>query len=63
MWIIKASLALTAVYCGGMWLFLAYRGWQLRDTRTQVADGIELVTFHLGLCFILAAGFLGLILE
>lgn len=62
MWIIETTLALAATYSGGMWLYLCYVGWQSRGDR-QLGDDIERYTFHLGLCFILAAGFLGLLLR
>lgn len=54
--VIIAALALTALYCGGMWGFLAFL--TFRD-----GTNYERETFHLGLCFILAIGFLGLILR
>lgn len=53
--LIIASLFLSALYCGGMWLVLAVQSW-----RTGV--DFERETFHLGLCFILSIGFAGLIL-
>jgi hypothetical protein len=55
MTIIRVLLILTAVYCGGMWLYLAQF-----SIRNKV--DVEVETFHLGLCFILVLGFLGLIL-
>lgn len=53
-------LAVSAIYGAGLWLFLciqAIRG------RIEANAQLELHTFHLGLCAILAAGFLGLILR
>ena len=63
--IIKVVLGLAALYCGGAWLWLAVSFWRVRkqaalasgDIRRDVATH----TFRLGLCFILALGFLGLI--
>lgn len=63
MWIIETALALVAIYSGGMWLFLAYRGLKHGYDDPKIADDVERYTFHLGLCFILAAGFLGLMLR
>jgi hypothetical protein len=57
--IIEIALALAAAYSGGTYLhvyWLALRG----EVEHQQA---ELNTFHLGLCFILALGFLGLLLK
>lgn len=51
--IIEILLALAALYCGGAWLFLTFRSFRFNENW-------ELETFHLGLCFILALGFLGL---
>lgn len=66
MFLIQIALALTAIYCGGMWLYLAAYGLLHRDIyrhNVEASDRMERFTFHLGLCFILAAGFLALILE
>lgn len=61
MLIIKIPLALAAIYCGGMWLWLVAISFKHRASApTEYGDTIERYTFHLGLCFILAAGFLGL---
>jgi hypothetical protein len=49
--IIFYALILAVGYCALMWLVLAVIS--LRDVETE--------TFHLGLCFILAVGFLGMI--
>jgi flagellar biosynthesis protein FliR len=54
--LIIIALAVAAVYCGGMWIVLAALG------MVRKAD-YETETFHLGLCFLLAIGFLGLILK
>ncbi len=51
-----AALILSALYCAGMYGFLAYL--TFRDQRDY-----ETETFHLGLCFILSVGFLGLVLK
>lgn len=60
--IIQILLAISAAYFGGMWLWMAglsvFRRAQY-DFPTLIE--IERQTFHLGLCFILSAGFLGLI--
>ena len=64
--IIEIALALTALYCGGMWLYLSaqsIRHWDAYKASPEASDRLELYTFHLGLCFILAAGFLALIME
>lgn len=50
---IATILTVVAVYCAAMYLFLAFRTFRYREDH-------ELTTFHLGLCFILAIGFLGL---
>jgi hypothetical protein len=63
MQIIIALLALTALYGYGMWtwvfVLLSIRG----RSKLPEADraGIELYTFHLGICATTAIGFLGLI--
>lgn len=54
--VILVMLTLSALYCGGAWLFLA-----IHSFRTRV--DVELYTFHLGLCFILSIGFLGVLLQ
>jgi hydrogenase/urease accessory protein HupE len=61
---IKLLLALTALYCAGMWLLYAFA--MLRGYRAGAEIDTELVendTFHLGLCFILAIGALGILLK
>ena len=52
--VVKLLLILATAWCFGMWLRLAALAY-LRG-----AD-VERETFHLGLCFVLALGFLGLI--
>ncbi len=47
------SLTLAAIYCAAMYGFLAFRTFRFRED-------YETETFHLGLCFILAVGFLHL---
>jgi hypothetical protein len=66
--LIKILLTFTALYSGGMWLFLAYRSFTGtignntgKFGSRASADDVERYTFHLGLCFILSLGFLGLI--
>jgi len=56
--IIKIALALAAIYSGGAYAYVYAMALQDRVDR----DDAELNTFHLGLCFILAVGFLGLIM-
>jgi hypothetical protein len=59
---ITVLLAASAVYCGGMWLWLC--GVSIAKRRELGFDMLvefERQTFHLGLCFILSIGFLGLI--
>lgn len=54
MTIIKIALVVVALYCAGMWLFLAAYS-------IKTKQSLETETFHLGLCLILALGFLGLL--
>lgn len=54
--LIKIALALAAFYSGGMYIALF-----LVSVLKRV--DYERETFHLGLCFILAMGFLGLIVK
>lgn len=66
MLLIIAALALTALYTGGTWLVSLVTF--LRNREAFAADDhanwqLETHTFHLGLCFVLAIGFLGLILK
>jgi hypothetical protein len=51
MHIIHVLLIVIAVYCAGMWLALAARS-------VRTGENLETETFHLGLCLILALGFL-----
>jgi len=54
--LIVAALSLAALYSVAMYLYLAYLSFRdYQDYETE--------TFHLGLCFILAVGFIGLILK
>jgi len=59
--LITIALALVALYCGGMWAWHFVRWAQYGFG--PVAYETEANTFHLGLCFILALGFLGLLLK
>lgn len=61
MMLIEMLLTSAALYCGGMWL--VHFGLWARYGFGQVAPETEANTFHLGLCFILAVGFLGLLLK
>lgn len=60
MTLIEIALGLAALYCGGVWLlnFILFAAGRLKPSTELGAH-----TFHLGLCFILAAGFLGLLLK
>lgn len=54
-------LLLIALYCGGMWTWIARV--TIRDRRLMNRDDLielERQTFHLGLCLVLAIGFIGL---
>lgn len=55
-----ALLAVAALYSGIEWLRLSVI--QIRG-RAADPDAVERYTFHLGLCFIIAVGFLGLIAK
>lgn len=60
--IIEILLGLVALYCGGMWLWMALVTWtRRRSLDPAVAERIAEQTFRLGLCFVLAVGFLGVI--
>jgi hypothetical protein len=48
---LAALLIVIALYCGGMWLYLAAHS-------IRTAEDVETQTFHLGLCLILCLGFL-----
>lgn len=62
---IKLLLALVAIYCGSAWVWLAVSFWlkrkavEVADNAAEVRRDVQANTFHLGLCFILAIGFLG----
>jgi len=56
--LIEWALILSALYTGGMWLVLAVRAFA---GRIVVDSELEQHTFHLGLCFILSVGLLGLL--
>jgi hypothetical protein len=61
--LIKIMLAVSALYCAGMYAWVYVYG--IRKGRSLTAAqmaSIEANTFHLGICFILAIGFLGLLL-
>jgi hypothetical protein len=52
--LIQIGLALAAIWSAGWWLLLVFHTYRYgRDAERE--------TFHLGLCFVLALGFLGLI--
>lgn len=66
--LIILSLLVAALYTGGAWLYFAWWSWKRRESmrleqfaaaRREVAEH----TFRLGLCFILAVGFLGLLIR
>lgn len=63
-------LVVIALYAFGMWGFLAYRAFLIQRAssltlheKLSLLDRSERYTFHLGLCGIIALGFLGLILS
>lgn len=60
MTLLVIALVVSAIYSGGSWL---YRGFQAYTGRIIVDEELEAHTFHLGLCFILSIGFLGLLLK
>jgi hypothetical protein len=62
MFLIEILLSVVAVYCGSMWLYLfaSYNTNRIASEGEQVAREEARA---LGVCFILAAGFLGLILS
>ena len=62
MTIIMVMLTVIAAYCFGMWLRLAYHG-MTQNLLTTELESIEQQTFHLGLCGVLALGFVGLMLK
>ena len=60
--IIQILLGLSALYSGGMYLWVYAQALRVKSLLTpEQTDAIERNTFHLGLCFILSLGFLGLI--
>jgi len=59
--LIQIALALAALYSGGMYLWVYVDALKRQMTREEF-EFVELNTFHLGLSFILAAGFLALTL-
>ena len=63
---IEAGLGLSAIYTGAMWLWMAVQSWRYREgykADPELRREVQGYTFHLGLCFILSAGFLGLLLQ
>lgn len=54
--LIEIALGLAALYAGSAWALLAYRTFAKREDW-------ENETFHLGLCFVIAVGFLGLLVR
>lgn len=62
MFAISALLIFSATYCGGAWLWLSWTAIR-HGARYSYEHHVEIErqTFHLGLCFILALGLLGLI--
>lgn len=59
---VEAILSVVALYCGGMWLVCLAQVLKHGAALSDFDRGeIEQHSFHLGLCFILALGFLGLI--
>jgi len=63
---IVVLLSLAAIYCGTMWLCLAISFWPHRhalQNSPETRYELQQQTFHLGLCFILTIGFLGIILT
>ena len=59
MHLILLALEVAAIYCGVAYLYTCFLGM----TRRIEPATAELYTFHLGLCFILSVGFLGLLLR
>lgn len=59
--LIQFALFLAALYSGGLWVYIVGLQWFGRGFADE--DAAERYTFHLGLSFILAAGFLGLIAK
>lgn len=62
--LIELALILAAIYSGGMYVFVYAKA--LRKGGEMLWEEyvhVERNTFHLGLCFILAVGFLGLLVK
>jgi hypothetical protein len=63
--LIKIALGLSAIYGFGMWLYL-FLILSVTGQRRLLSDAdraeVGTFTFHLGICAIVAAGFLGIIL-
>lgn len=62
--IIQIALALAAIYAGGAYAVVFANALKRRsELQWEEHMAIELNTFHLGLCFIVALGFLGLMVK
>lgn len=64
--IIQALLAIAAIYSGGSWAMMfvsAYRGRATLKSDESLRHEVQMHSFHLGLCCIVAAGFLGLLVK
>ena len=64
--VIQIGLALAATYCTVMWLYMlvaSFRGRQAIRYDESLRREVQLHTFHLGLCGVVAAGFLGLLVR
>lgn len=57
------ALAVSAVYCGGMWLWLAVITGFNRAGDEGQRRAVATDTFHLGLCFVISVGFLGVLVK
>lgn len=65
MLLIEILLGIAALYSGGMYAFqftVFIRNYSAYVLDPSAADAAERYTFHLGICFIVSLGFLGLIL-
>lgn len=61
--LIEVLLALAALYCGAAWAYIVGSALMLQRRGAEYDQvQVENDTFHLGLCFILSIGFLGLML-
>lgn len=61
---IIVMLAMSALYCGATWLAMAVLSVLTRSnlrSNEELRREFQAYTFQVGLCFILSAGFLGLI--